>query len=419
MYLSYCASLLAMLSLSACAPRSLIPRQSSNQTAKAAYFMDNNPNNSIITVKINADGTLSSGSKIPTGGKGLAGLNAGLLDGKSNVPTYLDSTSSSGDLSISEDNLIVANPGSNTISWFKIDPSDPLNPTLVGQPVDSLGDFPSSCAISAIINQACCTNTGTISGLACFNMSTTGLVPMGKLFPYELNQTYPTTFPNSKGINQAGLPFFTEVIFNDDSSQLIVTQAGNPTINGSSGYILTFPIVHSAVFTPPTVSYPNGTAVMFSALQLPGTRDYFVTDAAFGTAIINVDYDGVATTKSTRPVPGSFALCWAVRNPYTGTIFSDDVGHNIFTESNATTGDIITQYNGTSGAVGNLDLYSVGDKVWALAPNANMTHIVVIDTSAGPGNATIIQNYPALAGSVPDTDPNTSLAAHGLVVYVG
>ena len=419
MYLSYSISLLAMLSVSSCAPRSLIHRQSSNKTAKAAYFMTNQPNNSLITVQINADGTLSPGSQIPTGGAGLAGVNAGLLDGVAGVPTFRDSTASTGDLTINGENLIVVNTGSNTISWFKINPSDPLHPTLVGQPVDSQGDFPNSCDISAVINQACCANSGAKSGVACFNMTDSGLVPMGELYPWELNQTNPVTLPNSKGVNIEGLSFFTDVVFSSDSSQLVVTQAGNPLRNDSNGHVLVFPILHGMVSTPPTVSDPNGTAVLFSAFPLAGSRDYFVTDATFGTAVLTIDYDGVATTKSTRPVPGSFALCWAVLNPYTGTVFSDDVGHNVLTESNATTGDIITQYNGTNPAVGNLDLYSVGDKVWVLSPDANMTYIAVLDTSAGPGNATIIQNFPALAGTVPGTDVGTSLSAHGLVVYVG
>ena len=419
MYLSYSVPILAMLSLSACAPTSLVQRQSSNKTAKAAYFMDNKPNNSLITLQINSDGTLSPGSQIPTGGRGLAGVNSGLFEGKNNVPTYLDSTASSGVLAISGENIVVANPGSNTISWFKINPSDPLNPTLVGKPVSSLGDYPNSCDISATINQACCANTGTTSGIACYNMTESGLTPMGKLLPYELNQTYPATFPNAGGLNAAGLPFFTDAIFSSDSSLFIVTQAGNPLLNDSSGYILSYPVISNMVTGPPTASYPNGTAVLFSAFQLPGTRDYWVTDAAFGTAIVNIDYDGVATTKSKRPVPGSGNICWAVLNPYTGTVFSDDVAHNVLTESNATTGDIITQYNGTNSAQGNLDMYSVGDKLWVLAPAVNTTYIAVVDTSGGPGNAKIIQNFAAGAATVPGTDPNTTLAAHGMVVYVG
>jgi hypothetical protein len=48
--------------------------------------------------------------------------------------------------------LFAVNPGSNTVSMFSIKPSDPLHPVLVGNPADTLGDFPMSVAYSSSLS---------------------------------------------------------------------------------------------------------------------------------------------------------------------------------------------------------------------------------------------------------------------------
>ena len=48
--------------------------------------------------------------------------------------------------------LFTVNPGSNTVSMFSIKPSDPLHPVLVGNPADTLGDFPMSVAYSSSLS---------------------------------------------------------------------------------------------------------------------------------------------------------------------------------------------------------------------------------------------------------------------------
>lgn len=53
------------------------------------------------------------------------------------------------------------NSGSNTLSFFRIDPVDVLHPKLVGTPVDTLGEFPISVTYSAALKQG--TNSLTCS----------------------------------------------------------------------------------------------------------------------------------------------------------------------------------------------------------------------------------------------------------------
>lgn len=44
--------------------------------------------------------------------------------------------------------LYAVNAGSNTVTQFEIDAFDPLKLTMVGQPVDTMGDFPNSIGLS-------------------------------------------------------------------------------------------------------------------------------------------------------------------------------------------------------------------------------------------------------------------------------
>ena len=51
-----------------------------------------------------------------------------------------------------EQYLFTVNPGSNSVSMFTIDSFDPLHPTLVGKPADTLGEFPVSLAYSSSLS---------------------------------------------------------------------------------------------------------------------------------------------------------------------------------------------------------------------------------------------------------------------------
>ena len=54
-------------------------------------------------------------------------------------------------------------PGSNTLSVFKINPTNPSQITQIGTPVSSEGEFPVSLAINKDGNQVCALNGGTVN----------------------------------------------------------------------------------------------------------------------------------------------------------------------------------------------------------------------------------------------------------------
>ena len=74
------------------------------------------------------------------GGKGEHGDDGGQFAS--------DATYSNGIIVVSQSNnfLATTNTKSGTVALFKIDPNDPTNLEMAGQPVSSQGDFPTSVA---------------------------------------------------------------------------------------------------------------------------------------------------------------------------------------------------------------------------------------------------------------------------------
>jgi hypothetical protein len=54
----------------------MAPGGGANGNAKAIYFISNAANNSVVALKVGADGTLSDGSITATGGAGMSGVDA-------------------------------------------------------------------------------------------------------------------------------------------------------------------------------------------------------------------------------------------------------------------------------------------------------------------------------------------------------
>ena len=67
--------------------------------------------------------------------------------------------------------VAAVNPGSHTISLFKINPDQPSELTMVGRPVGSGGQFPSSLAFNAQGTALCAVNGGEVNGVAYVNLS--------------------------------------------------------------------------------------------------------------------------------------------------------------------------------------------------------------------------------------------------------
>jgi DNA-binding beta-propeller fold protein YncE len=91
------------------------------------FAQTNDTTNAVLHFTRNADGTLSVGTTVPTGGKGTGGVTfaAGGTIGA-------DSLTSDNSVAVSADStrLFVTNTGDNTVSVFAIDPAGG-NPTLL------------------------------------------------------------------------------------------------------------------------------------------------------------------------------------------------------------------------------------------------------------------------------------------------
>ena len=131
--------------------------------AGVIYTLHNVQNASIVAMSVSENGTIyGTGVSTPTGGKGSS---ATVGTGQPNVGALFSS-----DAVVAEDNVLTSSPhrenqrltmrqylfavnaGSNSVSMFAIDPFNPLHPTLVGKPADTLGEFPVSLAYSSSLS---------------------------------------------------------------------------------------------------------------------------------------------------------------------------------------------------------------------------------------------------------------------------
>lgn len=278
---------------------------------------------------------------------------------------------------------------------FVIDAVDPTKLTMVGKPVDTLGEFPVSVTMSLTLKRACVANGGAIAGITCFAISSTGLSSLGDLRPLCLGQSTPP-----KG------PFNTvsQTFFNADSSALLTTVKGDPTKN-DTGFLSVFPIMNGTISTADVQSSPAGTAVLFGTAILPSPfprNSLFVTDASFGSATLSLAANNTASVLSSTKIAGQAATCWATFSGVTRSAFVTDVAVNRLVEVDPASGAIIHELNSTNGNLGMTDLVAAGRFVYALSPGKDSTakaKVTVFDLGRGKGTAKEIQNFDAGAGS--------------------
>lgn len=350
------------------------------QKAKAIYFITNTANNSVVALKIAADGTLGDGSITATGGAGMSAIG-------NNAPSAPDSLFSQGAVQVAGNSLVAVNPGSNTISMFTIDSTDPTKLTMVGQPVNTLGEFPISVALSTTLNQACVANSGAKAGIACFYMCpVNGLISLDTSFrSFDINQTTPPVGPTNT---------VSQTFFNSDSTALITTVKGDPTVN-NTGFVSIFPVVNNLVATQDIRSSPAGTSILFGVALIPNTSNVFATDAAFGSATLAISPENIATVVASTNIPDQGATCWAAISDVTHSAFVTDVAVNHLVEIDTTSGKLIKELNLTNGNPGMIDLASTGNFIYALSPGNAKTKaaVTVFDVSGGQGTAKQIQNF--------------------------
>jgi hypothetical protein len=348
----------------------------------AAYFITNEPaGNFVVAAAIGSDGKLTLRQATSTGG--LGSHNTG--DGP-------DALFTQGAVKASAAGNIVAavNAGSNTISVFNIDSTNPTNLEMIGEPVGSGGEFPVSLAINKDGNMVCSLNGGEVNGVACFSVDKTkGLVPIANTVrSLGLNQTTPANGPPGSA---------SHVIFNEDNTQLIASVKGIPP---TPGIFAIWDIAADGSLSEnfQAVQPPKGGLLPFSMTVIKGKNAILATDPGVGVDIVDLSggaQSGVASgASSTLTINGQSATCWSSFSPQTGNFYVTDIGTSQVTEVNVDDNlkpTIVTQYpQGNGTATIDNDIASIGqnDFMFILAPNA--TQVQVLSLNA-PGKATALQ----------------------------
>ncbi|KAE9374242.1 hypothetical protein N431DRAFT_404788 [Stipitochalara longipes BDJ] len=320
---------------------------SSRDSSRAAYFLDNNPAGaSIISLKIAEDGTLSNPVRTSTGGTGLLGLTAG-TNGSAPAAGGADTLLTQDAVVVDGDYLFTVNAGSNTVSMFSIDKTDPSHPVLINT-APTLGEFPSSVAYSSKLNTVCVINGGAVAGVTCFSVDhAKGLTAQGGLRPIALGQTTPPVGPPGT---------VSDIVFNPSETALFVSIKGAPPTPGS---IYVYPAINGYVSTTPIVSKPATLLVDFSLNFLGTDSRAVITDPAYGASLVDISSTYTVTVSKQIVVTGEKAICWSTYSSRFNSIALLDGGASNVTfvdpASGAITGVAVLDHAGTGALDSKLD----------------------------------------------------------------
>jgi hypothetical protein len=164
------------------------------------------------------------------------------------------------------------------VSLFNIDPSNPTNLTLAGNPIDSLGDYPISVALlgpNSAISQAsllCVVNTGARSNLVCFTLKSGEVVGHDIVLNLQLDTATPPVSSDYTASN----------VFFAGTYELLTVFRGSPKANsiGSIARCLVGGITQCSLTSILGSSNPSGGA------SAPSTDSFYpkvvITDPSFG-----------------------------------------------------------------------------------------------------------------------------------------
>lgn len=373
----------------------------STQSVGAAYFITNEASgNFVVAAGMSSDGTLTLRQAVSTGGIGSHGNDAG-----ANGP---DALFSQGSVKASASGKILAtvNAGSNTISVFSINPSNPTDISMIGSPVGSGGEFPVSVTINSAGDTVCALNGGEVNGVSCFSVDQqNGLVPVaGTNRSLSLNQTTPATGPAGS---------VSHIVFSEDNKQLIASVKGVPP---TPGFLAVWDVADdgslSESFT--SVAPAEGGLLQFSMTIIPGKNAILATDAGIGFDIFDFSSGSNASTKSSVvAIDGQSATCWSSFSPNTKNFFLTDIGTSMVTEvniDNDLVGTVVKQYDqGKGAATIDNDIASMGNNDFMYILMPNVTALNVLSLKA-PGDAQLIQKLdiagPASAAGLPISASN-------------
>ncbi|KAF8636863.1 hypothetical protein AX17_003206 [Amanita inopinata Kibby_2008] len=353
----------------------------SRSSLGAAYFMSNDPRgNYLFAASIEHDAKLVLRTAYSTGGTGAHATSKvtsdALFSQGSIIKSYVNNV------------IILVNAGSNTLSVFRIDPENPSRLAMIGQPVPSGGDFPSSVALNGAEDVVCALNGGKINNVNCFSLDgLTGLSPLSNTKrSLGLKQTTPPSGPAFTG---------GQLIFSPDHKQLILTVKG-PFPTGP-GYLAIWDLENKGSLSQKYKKMEGGAAT-WSATFIKGKDAILSADPVGGYNIF--DLSAFAANFSVKgksfKVEGEEAICWSDYSPKTGNYYLSDSTLSVIYEV-----QVDERLNGRVVASHAAEKYSVPleisiaslpgqpDHLYMLA--SNQTSIIEVFTLNGAGQAKSIQ----------------------------
>ncbi|KAJ3316684.1 hypothetical protein HDV06_002989 [Boothiomyces sp. JEL0866] len=357
---------------------SIVSAAAINNIQGATYFMTNDPaGNNIVVSAIGQDGKLSIVNTVSTGGKG----GNGIADNSDKGP---DSLFSQDSVVVGDNFLFNVNPGSNSVSMFSIDQADPTNIKLL-QTAESCGDFPVALTFSSKLQMLCVVNGGANNSVMCYSVSQKGLQGLPNTTrPLGFKQTTPPNGP---------LGTVSDVLFNEDSSEVLVSVKGNPPAN-FTGFIASYAVQGNALSDKPVLNEPKGSVAPFSMSLVPNSNNRVLfTDAGVGFGLVDLQ-QGTESASTVVPVQGQGAICWSDFSPRTKNMYMVDIKTSLLTEVNVATdgtpnATLVAQHP-LSGNTIDFRIASLADKDVAFVntPGNNSVQVVSLDA---PGKTTLLQ----------------------------
>ena len=283
---------------------------------------------------------------------------------------------------------------------FRIPSSDPLHPKLVGQPCDTMGDFPMSVAYSSVLKTACVLNGGAKGGVACFHADhSQGLTPLGGLRPLPgLHQTTPPS------------PDFStsDIVFNPSSTALFAMIKGDATGSPPKkpGYIYAWPVQNGRVAATAVVNSIEAIKVQFSMDFLGCDDRALVTDASYGASIVEIAYPSLTISEKHHiVVPYQGAACWgAYAERFNAAYIIDSARPNI---------TVVDPESGAQKAVITYDMSEKGGFDTAI----DRTYMYVLTGDSSHASVVVIDLEGSNHGEVSSQVQKYSLAAEGVPTH--
>lgn len=293
--------LLALLLIAgACAQQQTLAK---SENAGAIYTISNAATmNQVLVYRLDTNGQLEWVRSYDTQGTGV-------------TTTAGDPLSSQGSVIVHANYLFVVNPGSNSMSMFLINRSDPTELKFIA--VEStLGLFPVSITVNSMY--ACVLTGGSSAGIRCFTYSQSGL-SLKASFDRDLTTIISQSHPPSVRAHS-----LSQIQFSADDRTLIVSvKAFNAT---SQGYLLFYPLNsnnNQLTLEPIRQTLPK--AVSPFSMTLVGRDGLLITDpgARGALTLTYSSVNGAVTGNAFTPVDSSLAaaLCWSTFSSVTGNYY--------------------------------------------------------------------------------------------------